>query len=121
MNFIVTATTINRLAQYSFSRLSSSSKVFCQAKSFHSVQKAFLINAKKSPLKNRTQLITVRWQFDFTKKPPRGNRKLPRTSKERNVSTLLYLLSLAILTTGASYAAVPLYRIFCQVSVMFFC
>lgn len=38
-----------------------------------------------------------------------------QTTAERNKSTLLYLLSLAILTAGASYAAVPLYRMFCQV------
>jgi hypothetical protein len=37
-----------------------------------------------------------------------------QTTAERNKSTLLYLLSLAILTAGASYAAVPLYRMFCQ-------
>ena len=36
------------------------------------------------------------------------------TTAERNKSTLLYLISLAILTAGASYAAVPLYRMFCQ-------
>jgi hypothetical protein len=41
--------------------------------------------------------------------------RVPRTSKERNLTTLLYLISLAVLTAGASYAAVPLYRIFCQV------
>ena len=37
-----------------------------------------------------------------------------QSTAERNKSTLLYLLSLAILTAGASYAAVPLYRMFCQ-------
>ena len=30
------------------------------------------------------------------------------------MTTLLYLISAAIATTGASYAAVPLYRAFCQ-------
>ncbi len=78
---------------------------------------------------NRNHELTfVRFQFDFNKKPPpapiirkskwfSGSRKLPKTSKERNLTTLLYLFSLAILTTGASYAAVPLYRIFCQVRI----
>ena len=37
-----------------------------------------------------------------------------QTTAERNQSTLLYLISLAILTAGASYAAVPLYRMFCS-------
>ena len=72
----------------------------------------------------RPELTFVRWQFDFNKKEksiPRksswfsGSRKLPKTSRERNLTTLLYLFSLAILTAGASYAAVPLYRVFCQV------
>ena len=30
------------------------------------------------------------------------------------MTTLLYLISAAIATAGASYAAVPLYRVFCQ-------
>ena len=38
-----------------------------------------------------------------------------RTSIERNKTTFFYMLGLAILTTGLSYAAVPLYRMFCQV------
>ena len=77
--------------------------------------------------KRNHELTFVRFQFDFNKKPPApivrkskwfsGSRKLPKTSKERNLTTLLYLFSLAILTTGASYAAVPLYRIFCQVQI----
>jgi len=71
--------------------------------------------------------ISIRHKsFDFTKKDPvkhandwtKWKRKAIKyqTTAERNKSTLLYLLSLAILTAGASYAAVPLYRAFCQAS-----
>jgi cytochrome c oxidase assembly protein Cox11 len=38
----------------------------------------------------------------------------PRTTDEKNKTTLFYLASLAVGTVGASYAAVPLYRAFCQ-------
>ena len=41
-------------------------------------------------------------------------RTRPKTTRERNVTTLLYLISAAVATAGASYAAVPLYRVFCQ-------
>ena len=37
---------------------------------------------------------------------------LPPAQREK--TTLLYVVSLAILTVGVSYAAVPLYRIYCQ-------
>ena len=36
------------------------------------------------------------------------------SSRDRNITTLLYLISAAVLTCGASYAAVPLYRMFCS-------
>ena len=48
----------------------------------------------------------------FLKKFQYGN----KTTKERSDTTMMYLVSLVILTVGASYAAVPLYRIFCQQS-----
>merc|ERR1712059_108117 len=41
-------------------------------------------------------------------------RKMPKTTRERNKTTLMYLMSAAIATAGASYAAVPLYGVFCQ-------
>ena len=50
----------------------------------------------------------TRWKRRYTRKN--------QTTNERSKSTLLYLLSLCILTAGASYAAVPLYRMFCQSS-----
>lgn len=36
-------------------------------------------------------------------------------------STLNYMVALGVMTVGLSYAAVPLYRIFCQVSITLFC
>jgi hypothetical protein len=37
--------------------------------------------------------------------------------QKRNIrSTLNYMVALGVMTVGLSYAAVPLYRIFCQVS-----
>jgi len=38
----------------------------------------------------------------------------PRTTAEKNRTTVLYLSSAVIATVGASYAAVPLYKVFCQ-------
>ncbi len=52
-------------------------------------------------------------KFDFSRGPVLPRRP-PPTSKERSRTTLYYLLSLAVATAGASYAAVPLYRVFCQ-------
>ena len=43
-----------------------------------------------------------------------SGRPRPKTTRERNITTLLYLISAAIATTGAAYASVPLYRVFCQ-------
>ena len=43
-----------------------------------------------------------------------GRPKRPKTSREKNKTTLLYLISAAVATTGAAYASVPLYRVFCQ-------
>ena len=51
--------------------------------------------------------------FKFNKPSPKA-RPMPKTTRERNQTTLLYLISAAIATVGASYAAVPLYRVFCQ-------
>jgi len=47
-------------------------------------------------------------------KPPSGTQGLPKDVKQQNRTTLLYLASAAIGTIGLSYAAVPLYRVFCQ-------
>jgi len=54
-------------------------------------------------------------QFKFQKSSPLPKgRPRPKTTRERNLTTLLYLISAAVGTTGAAYAAVPLYRVFCQ-------
>jgi len=68
-------------------------------------------------------------RFDFSKKKavekPKdffGNdsffrrKRRPQTSAQRNLTTMLYVIGVAVLTTGMSYAAVPLYRMFCQAS-----
>jgi len=120
---LINVSVIHRLSHGSLNRLLRPIKFFTETKSFHSVSNLNSCLLSKSG-KACQPLNIVRWQFDFSKTPPKierrsewfsGKRKLPRTSKERNLTTLLYLVSLAVLTTGASYAAVPLYRIFCQV------
>ena len=40
------------------------------------------------------------------------------TQAEKNRSTFYYLAGIGILVVGLSYAAVPLYRIFCQVRLL---
>ena len=37
--------------------------------------------------------------------------------QQRNRTTAIYTVALVVVVLGASYAAVPLYRIFCQVSI----
>jgi len=72
---------------------------------------------------------SVRLKFNLSKEPPptddpkkkkNANRFFKstsqKTSADRNRTTMLYLFGLALLTTGMSYAAVPLYRMFCQAS-----
>lgn len=62
-----------------------------------------------------------RCKFDFSRSPAElqrartADRSRPRakTSTDRAKTTMLYVVSLAVATAGASYAAVPLYRIFC--------
>ncbi|XP_023326635.1 cytochrome c oxidase assembly protein COX11, mitochondrial [Eurytemora carolleeae] len=57
----------------------------------------------------REQPGLFRTFFGPSKRPKR-----PQTTAEKNKTTLLYLSSAVIATVGASYAAVPLYRVFCQ-------
>ena len=40
---------------------------------------------------------------------------------QKSQSTVYYVVALGVLVGGLSYAAVPLYRLFCQVQVFFFC
>ncbi|XP_066966287.1 cytochrome c oxidase assembly protein COX11, mitochondrial isoform X3 [Macrobrachium rosenbergii] len=46
---------------------------------------------------------------------PRAQREVPSGKKRATKSTLYYIAALGVATLGLSYAAVPLYRIFCQV------
>jgi len=70
---------------------------------------------KPSPVKQYNQKqrdATNFWKrfdkfFEVKEKPP-----IP--SKERNRTSMMYVSSAVIFTVGATYAAVPLYRIFCQ-------
>jgi cytochrome c oxidase assembly protein subunit 11 len=71
--------------------------------------------AGRTAYRCRPSLTFVRTQFNFAKKPS-PQRPPPRTSAEKSQTTMLYLLSLGVATVGAAYAAVPLYRIFCQSS-----
>jgi len=67
---------------------------------------------------------SVRLKFDFSKKNVekpdesyfRRRKERQKTSAARNKTTMLYVIGVAVLTTGMSYAAVPLYRMFCQAS-----
>lgn len=54
-------------------------------------------------------------KIDLGKRPKKTGKRL-LTTRERNVTSLLYMLSLAVGTVGASYASVPLYRAYCQSS-----
>lgn len=45
-----------------------------------------------------------------------SNARNQDTMRKRKSSTLYYLAAVGVLVVGGSYAAVPLYRIFCQVS-----
>lgn len=45
---------------------------------------------------------------------PRAQREVPSGKKRATKSTLYYIAALGVATLGLSYAAVPLYRIFCQ-------
>jgi len=74
----------------------------CRFKSFD-----FSNNKKEiSPIKNANSW--TKWKRKYTA----YERNM--TSQDKALSTLFYMLSLAILTTGAAYAAVPLYRMFCS-------
>jgi len=54
-------------------------------------------------------------KIDLGKRQKKGGKR-KMTTRERNVTALFYLLSAAVGTVGASYAAVPLYRAYCQSS-----
>lgn len=54
--------------------------------------------------------------FSSHQKNHRKNHRKDSQWKSANRSTVMYMVSLAIAVMGLSYAAVPLYRLFCQAS-----
>jgi len=86
------------------------------------INKNLISNESQSFLKllqngNPQRFTQIRWSsFKFQKKPKPERRKIGYTTREKNQTTMYYVMSLGVLTAGASYAAVPLYRMFCQVS-----
>lgn len=82
-------------------------KVFCRIHNFRlGVNFINEVNCKRLFYSN------VRKQLCCNK----TNRLESSEIKKKSRSTLYYLTAAGILTVGMSYAAVPLYRIFCQVS-----
>lgn len=100
--------------------------------------KSFLSNYRLSPFNNSaggrhssnsspklnkqfppTQNPTTQQQFNFQSKPKpkkgfyERHFKRPLTTQEKNDSIVLYVLSVAIASMGATYVSVPLYRLFC--------
>jgi len=75
----------------------------CRFKSFDFSKK----DINSSPVKN------ANWWTKWKRQTIRYETQA-LSSRDRNISTLLYLISAAVLTCGASYAAVPLYRMFCS-------
>lgn len=71
----------------------------------------FSLNTSSQNILETTPIKNANWWTKWKRQTMNYERRL--TSAEKNTTTLLYLISLAILTAGASYAAVPLYRMFC--------
>jgi cytochrome c oxidase assembly protein subunit 11 len=74
------------------------------------------LSAKRSPVKRFNEAKKTSFWTKFDKYFEAERPRKYQTTAERNKTTLTYLVSLLILTVGASYAAVPMYRIFCQSS-----
>ena len=68
--------------------------------------------AKKPPPSKPPRTLKDGTQFNFARKPRPSTP--PRTLKDESRTTMTYLFALAFATAGAAYAAVPLYRVFCQ-------
>lgn len=63
-----------------------------------------------SALSKRPQLRS------YATQQPRGNNPFEEATRKKNLrSTLYYVTAGGVLVVGLSYAAVPLYRMFCQV------
>lgn len=61
-------------------------------------------------LKQRNPIVSTLSRFKSTSNPNEATQKL------KNRSTLYYCTAAGVLFVGLAYAAVPLYRMFCQVS-----
>lgn len=67
-------------------------------------------------------VYNVNWLFrSFTTSRYCKNNKNGYHVGQKSRSTVYYVVALGVLVGGLSYAAVPLYRLFCQVQVFFFC
>ena len=90
----------------------------CVFQTANSLRNASSKSPKDNPIRkfNQQQKESGFWKkFDdfFTVKEEKHMSHI--SSKERNRTTMMYVASAVIVTVGATYAAVPLYRIFCQV------
>ena len=72
----------------------------------------FLRSSARSPSLSYTlhRSMLVRYASSSPPRPPP-----PRSASRQSNTTLLYIASTVVLVLGAAYAAVPLYRLFCQV------
>ena len=80
-------------------------------KSYPYISNQLLIQSRK---KITDRYVLSRYHFS-TSSPNFFARNVDSGKNKRSQSTLYYLGALGVLVVGASYAAVPLYRIFCQV------
>lgn len=55
------------------------------------------------------------WRLSRPYSQPSNESTIQQGRKGKNRTTLIYVIALAIAVIGLSYAAVPLYRVFCQV------
>lgn len=81
---------------------------------FNSIKYTLSHNVKKlnvSKINLKHDLIIAR-RFQHSGK---GNPNVDQIRNKRIRSTLYYVSAAGVLTVGLSYAAVPLYRMFCQV------
>lgn len=46
-----------------------------------------------------------------------SHRHIPRNDKQRHTSVVMYVAAMGIAMVGTAYAGVPLYRMFCAVSL----
>lgn len=67
------------------------------------------LTQSKSAISTRSVFLSCRNSIPFNKKASDSN------YATNNKSTLYYLSAIGVFAVGLSYAAVPLYRIFCQV------